>query len=417
MTKRRNLLRMLCLCLMAALLLSMVPATATAASSKEIQAEIDELKDQQKDIKAELNRLEKERKRNAQEIAEIVAEKDVLDQQINLLHQQLTNIEEQIKAVKVLIADKQDQVDNAVARHEELNAKSIERIRIMEENGDLSYWSILFRANSFTDFLDRVNIIDEIAASDRQRIEQLRLAAQEVQKAKEELDAQQAILTENMAQLEAEQATLTVKRGESDRLLLKLAEKGAEFEALIDAGEEEQSKLAQEIAQKKDEFDEAKQREYEAWLAAQPKPKPQPVTPTTPSAPVVHPSGWVMPVNGAYLSSPFGMRIHPVYGTARMHNGIDLACAQGTPIYATRGGLVEIAVWSSSAGNYVQINHGDGYRSVYMHMTHYVVYAGNYVQPGQVIGYVGSTGVSTGPHLHFGISLNGVYINPYPLIS
>lgn len=415
MSLRKIFIRMVCVCLMAALMLCFVPTTAVAASSSEIQEEIDELKGQQKDIQARLRELEKARKQNANEIADIVAEKAVLDQQISLLHEQLTNVEQQIQALKQMIAEKQDQVDHAVARYEKLNDDAVERIRIMEENGGVSYWSILFRANSFTDFLDRINIINEIAESDRNRVEQLRVAAREVEAAKEELESQQAALSETQAQLEADQATLAIKRGESDKLLIQLKEKGEEFDALIDVGEEEQNALMEEIAKKKDEFDAAKKREYEAWLAAQPKPKP-PVNNTT-SVPVTHPSGWVCPVNNYYISSVFGNRLHPVYGYWRMHNGIDMACAQGTPIYASRGGLVEIAVYSSSAGNYVQINHGDGYRSVYMHMTHYIVYAGQYVQAGQVIGYVGSTGASTGPHLHWGVSYNGVYFNPYPLIS
>ena len=415
MSLRKIFIRMVCVCLMAALMLCFVPTTAVAASSSEIQEEIDELKGQQKDIQARLRELEKARKQNANEIADIVAEKAVLDQQISLLHEQLTNVEQQIQALKQMIAEKQDQVDHAVARYEKLNDDAVERIRIMEENGGVSYWSILFRANSFTDFLDRINIINEIAESDRNRVEQLRVAAREVEAAKEELESQQAALSETQAQLEADQATLAIKRGESDKLLIQLKEKGEEFDALIDVGEEEQNALMEEIAKKKDEFDAAKKREYEAWLAAQPKPKP-PVNNTT-SVPVTHPSGWVCPVNNYYISSVFGNRLHPVYGYWRMHNGIDMACAQGTPIYASRGGLVEVSVYSSSAGNYVQINHGDGYRSVYMHMTHYIVYAGQYVQAGQVIGYVGSTGASTGPHLHWGVSYNGVYFNPYPLIS
>ena len=415
MSLRKIFIRTVCVCLMAALMLCFVPTTAVAASSSEIQEEIDELKGQQKDIQARLRELEKARKQNANEIADIVAEKAVLDQQISLLHEQLTNVEQQIQALKQMIAEKQDQVDHAVARYEKLNDDAVERIRIMEENGGVSYWSILFRANSFTDFLDRINIINEIAESDRNRVEQLRVAAREVEAAKEELESQQAALSETQAQLEADQATLAIKRGESDKLLIQLKEKGEEFDALIDVGEEEQNALMEEIAKKKDEFDAAKKREYEAWLAAQPKPKP-PVNNTT-SVPVTHPSGWVCPVNNYYISSVFGNRLHPVYGYWRMHNGIDMACAQGTPIYASRGGLVEVSVYSSSAGNYVQINHGDGYRSVYMHMTHYIVYAGQYVQAGQVIGYVGSTGASTGPHLHWGVSYNGVYFNPYPLIS
>ena len=106
------------------------------------------------------------------------------------------------------------------------------------------------------------------------------------------------------------------------------------------------------------------------------------------------------------------MRLHPVYGYYRMHNGVDMACPQGTPIYAARSGKVTTATYGTDAGYYVSINHGDGYASVYMHMTHYVVSAGQYVSQGQLIGYVGSTGASTGAHLHFGISKNGTYVNP-----
>ena len=100
-----------------------------------------------------------------------------------------------------------------------------------------------------------------------------------------------------------------------------------------------------------------------------------------------------------------------------MHDGIDMGCPQGTPIYAARGGQITIAQWSDSAGNYVQINHGDGFRSVYMHMVEYVVSAGDYVAPGQLIGFVGNTGLSKGAHLHFGISYNGEYVNPLEFIS
>ena len=113
------------------------------------------------------------------------------------------------------------------------------------------------------------------------------------------------------------------------------------------------------------------------------------------------------------LTSAFGMRLHPVLKYYRMHNGIDLAAEQGTPIYATRAGKVTVASYQAGgAGNYVSINHLDGFSSIYMHMTHYVVSVGQSVKAGQLIGYVGSTGISTGPHLHFGISYAGSYVNP-----
>jgi murein DD-endopeptidase MepM/ murein hydrolase activator NlpD len=112
------------------------------------------------------------------------------------------------------------------------------------------------------------------------------------------------------------------------------------------------------------------------------------------------------------VSSPFGYRVHPVTGEYKMHKGVDLVASKGTPIYATRSGYVTIATYHSTAGNYVTLNHQDGYTSVYMHMTHDVVSVGEYVKAGQLIGYVGSTGRSTGPHLHFGIAYQGEYVNP-----
>ena len=122
-------------------------------------------------------------------------------------------------------------------------------------------------------------------------------------------------------------------------------------------------------------------------------------------------------ITGAYLnalSSLTNMMIYP--STPQM--GIDMAAAQGTPIFATRAGYVSTAAYQEGgAGYYVSINHGDGYRSIYIHMTHYIVKKGEYVEAGQIIGYVGSTGGSTGPHLHFGISYNGQYVNPANYIA
>ena len=126
---------------------------------------------------------------------------------------------------------------------------------------------------------------------------------------------------------------------------------------------------------------------------------------------------WITPVSGYRLTSAFGMRKHPVLKVNRMHNGIDMACKAGTPIYATRAGTVtRTAYQANGAGNYVSINHLDGFSSIYMHMTHYVVSQGQTVSQGQLIGYVGNTGISTGDHLHFGISYAGTYVNPLAYI-
>jgi len=181
----------------------------------------------------------------------------------------------------------------------------------------------------------------------------------------------------------------------------------SELQSEIDALEESedlQDALMQEIAAKEAELKEA---EYNAYLAELAKAGDNP-----PSDAI-----WITPVSGYTLTSPFDMRTHPILGYEKMHNGIDMACAEGTPIYATRAGTVTTASYQASgAGNYVSINHLDGFASIYMHMTHYVVSAGQSVSQGQLIGYVGSTGLSTGAHLHFGISYAGTHVNPLAYI-
>ena len=127
--------------------------------------------------------------------------------------------------------------------------------------------------------------------------------------------------------------------------------------------------------------------------------------------------GWIIPVADKRLESPFGNRVSPTSGASTYHQGVDLSADSGTPIYAARSGQVSAATYGSAAGYYVRINHMDGFSSIYMHMTHYVVSAGQNVSQGQVIGYVGKTGVATGNHLHFGISYNGAYVNPANYIA
>lgn len=121
-----------------------------------------------------------------------------------------------------------------------------------------------------------------------------------------------------------------------------------------------------------------------------------------------------MPLDDAMLTSSFGMRTHPVLGGRRSHKGIDLAAPTGTPVYATADGLVQMAEWYSSYGNYIQIGHGNEMETRYAHLSRIVATEGSWVKKGDLIGYVGSTGRSTGPHLHYEIRIAGVAVNPVP---
>ena len=408
MIHNKFLLPILCGALCFALLLGFT--SANAASSSEIRDQIHALEQEQDALAQQMEKLEAQLTENAEQLQQMVAERQTIDQQINLLHALIINANEQISVYAVLIADKQLELEKAEQNLAQLNLSYKERIRAMEEAGELSYWTILFESRSITDFLDRLNMIQEIARSDRRRLEQIRAAAREVTLAQKELEAEQSALEDARAELEGTQLLLQEKSQHSQELVLQLLAKGEEYETLLEEAEQEDEKLMQEIAMLEDDFDDAV---YQEWLATYVPPTTAPEV----EYPAVGDSGWLTPVSDYRLSSPFGMRLHPILGVYRMHSGVDMACPEGTPIYATRGGKVTIAKYSSSAGNYVQINHGDGYASVYMHMTEYVVSVGDYVAQGQLIGYVGNTGLSKGNHLHFGISYNGEYVNPMEFIG
>jgi len=404
--KKRNKtgMRMLSLLLSFLLTVTMVPAPARAATSAEIQKEIDALEKKNDAIQAEINAIQRQYDANYDDMEAMVAEKNAIDQEMTLINEKIETTNQQITAYSQLIADTQDELEDAQEELRSLSEAHRERVRVMEEEGMVSYWQVIFKANSFTDLLDRINMMEEINASDRRRIEQMRIAADIVNATQSSLNLEKTSLEDIRVQLAADEALLEEKRKESDEILHELEKKAQEFEILIAESEVLQDELMLEIAAKEKELKEAKYDEYLAKLALQGQNPPSSAT-------------WVTPVSGYRLTSPFGMRLHPVLKVNRMHNGIDMACAQGTPIYATRAGTVtRTAYQAGGAGNYVSINHLDGFASIYMHMTHYVVSAGQTVSQGQLIGYVGSTGISTGPHLHFGISYAGTYVNPLAYI-
>ena len=378
-----------------------VPVPASAArSSSAIQSELNTLKDKNKEIQAEIDAIQEQFDANANEIQSLVDKKSAIDQQITLLNAQIILLNEQIMVYGQMIADAQDELEINKMYLNGLNEKHKDRIRVMEEEGGLTYWEVIFQANSFTDLLDRLTLMEEIAASDQRRLEEMRIVAADVMAAQQALESGKQELELSRVSLSETQTELESKRTESDDVIRELVRKSEEFQALLDESEAAQDSLMKSIAAKEKELKEAKYEEELARLALQGQNPPSNAS-------------WVTPVSGYTLTSPFGMRKHPVLGTNRMHNGIDMACPQGTPIYATRAGKVTTAAYQAGgAGNYVSINHLDGFASIYMHMTHYVVSAGQTVNAGQLIGYVGSTGISTGPHLHFGISYAGSYVNP-----
>ena len=410
------------------LIMSALPVHA--ASSSEIQSQIDVLKEEQKQQDAKIKELEKQMAANVNEIKDVVRQKQLVEQQISLMYEQLENINDQVAAYAVMIADTQEKLDAAQERLEALNKKNKERIRAMEEDGALSYWTVLFQANDFYDLLDRLNMVQEIAASDNRRLKEMRDAAKQVEETKASLLSEKAALQQSKEELQATEVELKTKIEEVNALLITLEQKGDEYEDLLWEMEQQESETLKELAQKKKDYDAAKKHEeYLAWLAtsvvtttAPPtKPAGSGNTGGTGGIPTLDQTGttWLVPTSYIKLTSPFGMRFHPIHHQWLMHYGVDLAGRQGWDVVATRGGVVrEVGYDPVSAGNYVIIDHLDGFESVYMHMYKWPeVSVGQYVAQGQKIGGQGTTGGSTGVHLHFGISYNGVYVNPADYVN
>lgn len=410
MKNRKRLIQILAgilaVIMIASLILSLLPTTVFAESSASIREDIDKLEEEQEGIWAQMDELEAKQNSNWNSIEEMIAQKDNIDQQISLLHSEVININEQITDYSLLIAEKQTELDEAQARWSELNQKNKARIQAMEEEGDLSIWSVLFKANSFTDLIDRLNMMEEIAAADERRLQEMDAAAKEVAQARDELEAEKMELEESRVELELTQQTLESKRAEADAMLQELNDKKLELADLYAQYEAEEAKLSQQIAEREADYDDAVEAEEEAKRNQS----------SSSSGAPANDGGWYQPCSYVALTSAFGWRIHPITGNESFHNGVDLANSSGTPIYATRSGTVTTATYSSVYGYYVTINHGDGFSSLYGHMTHFVVSPGEYVSGGQLIGYMGSTGWSTGPHLHFTIYYNGSPVNPMDYI-
>ena len=410
------------------LILGLLPTPANAASSSEIRKQINQLKKEKEEIKDKIAEVQEQYEQNEDEIADIIARKNVIDQEIQLLYTQITNMNEQLAAYNILIADKQDELDAAEDRYAMLSDENKIRIRTMEEEGELSYWEVLFKANSFSDLLDRLNIVEEIAASDNRRLKELSEAADVVEVAQNELVNEKAEMELAKQELDAAEAELDAKREEADAIIQELLTKADDLIALEEEFERQEAEFLEMIAKKEDEYDAAKEAEWLAYMATYVPPTTAPVsggtsnsTPsnggTTSSGTTSTPSGgggggWVRPCSYTSITSPFGYRVSPTSGASTYHQGVDLDTGTGWPVVAARAGTVTVAGWGNAAGNYVQINHHDGFSSIYMHLSSIGVRAGQHVSAGQYIGATGSTGVSTGDHLHFGISLNGVYVNP-----
>lgn len=405
---RRRLVSIVALVLAAVmvlgLFLSIIPTFANAASSATIKKQLEALKEEAKQIKAEQKELKKQQNENTSATKDIVQQKLEIEAEIELIHEEIDNINAQIQTYNVLIAEKQGELDEAILQQRELSDRYSARIRAMEKSSSMSYWSVLFQSRSFAEFLSNLRMMEDIAKADEAMMAELDAAARAIEEAQELLNMEKAGLNEQRTTLKEVQATLDEKNAQADLLLDELNDKAYELGLLKDKYDAEEAELSKDIAQKEKEYNDAKKKEE----AQNPGNGGDGNGGSAGST-----GGWAYPLPyRVKITSAYGYRYHPTTGKYSFHTGVDLAAPKGTPIYAMRDGTVTTASKTSVWGNYVVINHGDGYSSLYAHMTKYTVSYGQTVKKGQVIGYVGSTGWSTGAHLHLTIYYNGATVNP-----
>ena len=387
-TGKKWALRLCAVALTAAVAVPLLPEAVVVPASAVTQAEIDAMREEADDLKAQQEEIQAQLDALAEDQANAMERKTLLEQQINATQAEINSIAAQISKYDELIDQKQ--VELAQAEEEEQAQYDLfcERVREMEEQGEVSYWSILFSSASFSDLLDNAMMVEEIMDYDNQIMDELIAMREAIEEDKAELETARQEQQAAKDEQEAANAKLKSQRSEVDALLNQLAAQEDDLEA-----QEAQLQAAADAA-------DAEIAAAERALAAQ--------ISNVPSE-----SGFLWPLPGYYnLSSLFAGRIHPITGKPQHHTGIDIPAPSWTHILAAKSGVVTTSTYNSSYGNYVVISHSDGTSTLYAHMVQRGCSKGDTVSQGQTIGYVGTTGSSTGNHLHLEVRVNGVRQDP-----
>lgn len=381
----RSLLTLtLALCLVTA---ELAPALAVT------QADIDKLKNEAADLKTQKKDLQKQLDGLADDKAAVLSRRKKLDDQINNTSAQIQNVEAQISAYAALITQTEAELADAEQREEAQYDLFCQRVRAMEKRGTVSYWSVLFKADSFTDLLTRLDAVNEVMDADQRVIDDLRALQAEIAEKKTSLESSKAESEAAKADLVSKKKELDQQRQQAIALVKEIEANEKEYQSTIDQlAQEEEDILAEALRLSKKLAEEQ---------AAQGK------------SPQSNPGGYIWPVDSRYITSTVGGRASPGGVGSTNHKGTDIGRVGYTSkVYAAKAGTVIVSQYSNSYGNYVVVSHGAGNTTLYAHLSSRSVSVGQYVNQGDVLGITGSTGHSTGPHLHFEVTENGVRIDP-----
>ena len=392
--KRKSAIPLVSVLLCMAMTLSCLGAFGSAPQAAAVsQWEIDQLKTKRSGIAEEKNTLKAQIEALEAEQASVRERKAALDEQNELTRQDIELINEQLALYEKLIAELEIELRDALEAEEKQIAAFRRHVRAMEENGVISYLEILFQARSFADLLSRLDDISDIMSADR-RLENECIAARErVQALKADYEA-------SLSEYESTKTELLARKAQLEADIEAACALIAELEADLDAHREEYEAMESEMADMDAQITEMIQK-----LKAQS---------------IVGTGSYIWPLPGYSAGTrTFGNQFHPIDKVWKSHSGQDIAAPSGTTIIAADGGVVSVAAtgYNGGYGNYVLIDHGNGRSTLYAHMSSIAVKAGSSIRQGDTVGYVGTTGKSTGPHLHFEVRVNGVAVDPMQYFS
>ena len=387
---------------------------AMAASKSELNNRLAEIKSQKAEIEAQLAEYEKQKDNYAGQIG-------TLNNKINLTEQEIDATQEAIDALTDSIEETKanlKQAEKELADKQELFET---RIRVMYENGDTSYMEVVLNSESFGDMLDNIEIVSQIMDYDKGVVAEYTAIRDSIQEMEESLEADRKQQKEYKESLEVEKEGLEADRADLQAMLAKIENDSEYAQKVSDQLADEQDEISNEIAELSRKEAEAAARKRAAASSSSSSSSSRGSSSSSSSS--NYSSGgsgsliWPCPTY-TYISSEFGGRVSPITGKWQGgHKGMDIASGKGNPVIAAASGTVVKSYLSSSYGNYIVISHGGGLMAAYAHMTRLLVSVGDTVAAGQQIGTVGSTGNSTGNHLHFEVYENGTAVNPRNYVS
>lgn len=415
------------------LLFSFVFSNAVITSAQtlsELQDEQSDLQSKIKESEDKVTQLESERAEQSEIISELNSQIDKLNRELNNVHSQQDVINGKISAVQSEIdklndeiSELDEQIDEKDKEIDETVNLYCERMRANYITGNVSLLQMFSESTGMVSFLNRIELFKRVVDNDQKLVNKLNDEIAEIEKLQNQLEEKKQTLQNNINELEKDKSELVATENQLSTTQAEIVEKSRIVNEKLASLNYQTQQLQISIEDYQAEFD-AIDNQIAAFLREQESKKSYNSSSSgsgsysSPETPSSSSSGWIWPVpySSSYISSPYGYRVHPIYGEYSFHSGIDITMgdAYGKDIVATKSGVVIFCDCSDTSGygNYLMVDHGGGYVSLYAHCSSICVSEGQSVSAGQTIAYIGTSGWSTGPHLHFEIRYDGETVNP-----